>query len=104
MLDENCLEANANTAADAEAVAQTTTECVPLPLGPPGKLTGYDFYRHIGSPKLLVAPMVRPDEPVLTYLFLGGRIGVAVARVLPSVRRRLVLHAHDSLQDDARLP
>jgi tRNA-dihydrouridine synthase 1 len=43
----------------------------------PEKLTGYDFYRSIGSPKYLCAPMV--DQSELSFRLLTRRYGCQLA-------------------------
>lgn len=43
----------------------------------PSKLHGYDFYRSIGSPKHIMAPMV--DQSELSFRMLGRMYGVDLA-------------------------
>lgn len=52
----------------------------------PVKLHGYDFYRSIGSPKHIMAPMV--DQSELSFRMLGRAYGVDLAYT-PMLHARL---------------
>ena len=68
-----------------------------LIVGPPrhDKLAGWDLYRAIGSPKLIVAPMVDQSE-LVRRMVTGAPLSLAgLARALPTARRRARVLADD---------
>jgi hypothetical protein len=62
---------------------------VPLHAFPRGR----EFYKAIGEPKRVVAPMVDQSELVVS---LGGFLMVGVENAFSTIRSRVMLHAHDS--------
>lgn len=59
------VQAAAAPAAESNGVKNDGTASVPKPLAP-AKLHGRAFYESIGSPKLILAPMVEQSEFVRT--------------------------------------
>jgi hypothetical protein len=56
---------------------------------------GREFYKAIGEPKRVVAPMVDQSELVVPLKF--GLI-VGMENVISTVRGRVMLYAHDSCE------
>lgn len=94
-------ELSSSTAAEAVEASEIARASSPAPsallVGPPqhDKLAGWDLYRAIGSPKLIVAPMV--DQSELVHCTVAGApLNLAgLARALPTPRRRARVLADD---------
>jgi hypothetical protein len=61
-----------NPTPSSSPVAMTLSELPPPPVPKHAKLGGYDFYRSIGSPKWVIAPMVDQSE-LVSAIYLPAR-------------------------------